>query len=98
MWFTIDIVNATPETLIFDAWVDGYLLNGNPYGGNPVLGPVEITLAGNHGFYGVRKHVHIPQTAPYGSPYELCVCTGEYPDSIWAEDCFEFAIVPPPVE
>jgi hypothetical protein len=98
LWFTVDVVNETDSTLTFDAWVDGYLPNANPYGGNPVLGPVALTLGPSQGLYGVRRHVTIPWGAPFGSPYKLCVRTGAHPDSVWAEDCFQFAIVPPPDE
>lgn len=98
LWFSVDMVNLTDTTLTFDAWVDGYYPNGNPYAGNPVLGPVEFTFAGAFGIFGVRRHVHIPLCAPYGGPYRLHVRTGVHPDSTWAEDCFGFAIVPPPLE
>jgi predicted outer membrane repeat protein len=98
LWFAVDVVNVTDSTLIFDAWVDAYYYNGNPYAGNPVLGPVELALGGGFGLYGVRRHVHIPLCAPYGGPYALYVRTGNHPDSVWAEDYFEFAIVPPPAE
>ena len=98
LWFSIDVVNVTDSTLTFDGWVDAYLLNGNPYARNPALGPVEITLGGNGGLYGVRRHVRVPMGAPFGEPYRLCCRTGAHPDSIWVEDCFEFAIVWPPAE
>jgi len=96
--FAVDLINFTDSTLIFEAWADGYLLSGNPYAGNPVIGPVEFVVGSNYGVYGVRQRVHIPEVAPYGSPYRLCVRTGAHPGSIWAEGCFEFAIVPPPFE
>lgn len=98
LWFEVDIVNTTDSTLTFDGWVDVYHPNGNPYAGNPVLGPVELTVGAGFGMYDVRRHVHIPTCAPYGGPYGLCVRTGVHQDTVWAEDCFEFAIVPPPVE
>ena len=56
---------------------------------------VEVRLGGGQEVYGIRRYVTIPWGAPFGSPYRLCVRTGEHPGAIWAEDCFEFAIVPP---
>lgn len=98
LWFAVDIVSLTDTTLMFDAWVNGYLPGGEPYSGNPVLGPVELVWGGGFGVYGVRRHVSIPQSAPFGGAYTLSLLTGEHPDSVWAGDGFEFAIVPPPLE
>lgn len=95
LWFEVDIVNVSDSTLTFEAWVDGYLFNGNPYAGNPVLGPTELTLTPGFGLYDVDAHVHIPAGAPYGEPYKLYVRTGEHGGSVLAQDYFQFAIVPP---
>ncbi|KPJ53297.1 hypothetical protein AMJ39_05175 [candidate division TA06 bacterium DG_24] len=100
LWFTVDIAYqaAPPDTLTFDVWLEAYLSNGTPYGGNPVLGPVEITLAAGQGMYGLRRSVHVPSAAPPGSPYRLSVRAGGHPYTIWCEDYFEFAIVSPAAE
>jgi hypothetical protein len=94
LWFTVNLVNTTDSTLTFDAWVDVYLHTANPYPGNPVVGPVELTFSAGFGIYGLHRSLHTPSGAPWGW-YVLCVRTGEYPDSIWAEDCFYFAILTP---
>jgi len=98
LWFTVDLVNSTDSTLTFDAWVDAYLLSGNAYGENPVLGPVGLTLGSGSGIYGVRRYVTIPEEAPYGEPYWLSVRAGRHPNRMLVQDYFEFAIVPPSVE
>jgi hypothetical protein len=92
LWFTVTLVNPTDSTLTFDAWVDVYLQTANPYSGNPVLGPVELTFSGGFGIYGLHRSLHTPSGTHRGW-YVLCVRTGEYPDSIWAEACFDFAVV-----
>jgi len=94
LWFTTDIVNLTNSTVTFQAQLDGFWPNGNPYGDNPVLGPVVLTLGPGSGLYGVRRYVHVCQGVPPGGPYRLCVRTGMPPNSLWAQDCFEFEVVP----
>ncbi|KPK69779.1 hypothetical protein AMJ82_04890 [candidate division TA06 bacterium SM23_40] len=95
LWFTVDMVNVTDSTLTFDAWADAYLPTSNPYAANPVLGVVELSLGGGCGFNGVRRSVRIPVQAPYGGPYALCVRAGVHADSVSAEACFVFDILPP---
>lgn len=93
LWFSVDLEHTTPEVLTFDVWVEGYILGGAPYAGNPVIGPIELTANGIQGVYGVRRHVHIPAAAPPGGPYRLSMRAGSHPYTIWAEDFFEFAIL-----
>jgi hypothetical protein len=92
--FTVTITNNTDTTVYFQGWSEGE----TPWGLilSPLLGPINVVL-GPH----VTVHPHIsqqiPKKTPYGGPYIYRVKAGEYPDSVLAEDSFEFYVVPPGV-
>ncbi len=88
----IIVQNDTGELVTFDAWIDVLLIGGEPYTGNPVAGPVSVTL-GPGGLAETDYSLFVPQGAPLGGPYTLCVLVGDYP-VVWNEDCCEFYIVP----
>ena len=90
--FTFRIENLSQEEQTFDTWMDFYLF-GFPFPGNPIRGPIEITLPPQDSLEGYIEKP-IPTAIPLGGPYSLHLKTGIYPDDIWAEDSFEFFIVP----
>ena len=90
------LANQTDESRIVDVWLDLYLLNGNPYPGNPFLGPMTITMGPYYEAVQERSE-YVPYYTPLGGPYEICLRCGQYP-TIWDETCFEFTVTPPPVE
>jgi len=98
LWFSVDIVNLTDSTLTFQAYACAYLIGGGSYSGNPVLGPFTLTLEPGSGIYGVRRYVIIPESAPYGGPYWLCIRTAQCPHMVLGLAYFDFAIVPPAME
>ena len=90
--FSYRIENLTGDIQIFDTWADMYF-QGIPLPFNPVWGPADFTLPPHRlrsGHY-VRE---IPEDFPLGGPFTLRLKTGEYPAPIWAQDDFDFYIVP----
>jgi len=89
------LVNETGVSWMVDAWIDLYLLNGNPYPGNPYLGPISVSMGP---FYEAvqERDEYVPNYAPLGGPYEVCLRCGPYP-VVWDETCFEFSVTPPPL-
>ncbi|MFQ6103234.1 MAG: C25 family cysteine peptidase [Candidatus Glassbacteria bacterium] len=80
----------TPQTL--DYWTEVYLPNGNPYQGNPVLGPVTVTIPA-----GASPSVHLshyigPNIPLWTFTYRGCI--GIYDiNQVWYEDSFEFTVI-----
>jgi hypothetical protein len=92
--FTVGLANRTSKTKDFDAWLDVYLPNSNPYPGNP-LRKASLTLPGGDSF---SRDLGIPiDTGVPTLTYELFLRSGrwdeESPD-IWSEDSFEFTVEP----
>jgi parallel beta-helix repeat protein len=90
--FTVTITNNTDTTVYFQGWTEGE----TPWGLilSPLLGPINVIL-GPHRTIHPHISQQIPNKTPYGGPYIYRVKAGEYPDSVLAEDSFEFYVVPP---
>jgi parallel beta-helix repeat protein/predicted outer membrane repeat protein len=89
--FTCTVTNNTDSTVFFQGWTEGE----TPWGLilSPLLGPIDAVL-GAHRTIHPYIHQQIPTRTPYGGPYIYRVMVGEYPDSVYAEDDFEFFVVP----
>lgn len=88
--FLVSVTNFTNNTLALDGWTDVTLPTGRFI--SPESGPLSFYLGPG---YTLDMHVSrpIPTMAPIGGPYTYCVNVGVYPDSLIAQDCFEFDIV-----
>ena len=89
--YTVYVTNNTSSAVTFQLWTELFLPNGRPYNGNPLVGPVQVTLQP-----GVSRNRHfnfnIPLIAPLGI-YTLYGRIGSYPNSVWDEDFFYFTVV-----
>ena len=86
------LINNTDEEQNVEAWLDLYLINGEPYPKNPYLGPISITLGPNHEVIQNRQE-YVPVFAPLGGPYSLYLRVGPYP-KVLDESFFEFDVAP----
>jgi len=84
--FNIAATNNETNPVSFQAWCMIMLPNGSPYG--PVLGPVNLTLAGGASINRDRTQ-NVPNYAPAGN-YTYRAYVGQYPSNIWDEDSFPF--------
>jgi len=90
--FNLKLTNNSAQTQTVQVWTGAFMPNGEPYSGNPILGPKTVTLTAHQTI--TRKVTHkIPNNAPYGT-YTYCGYTGTYPTPVWDQDCFKFSIVP----
>jgi len=89
---TITVTNSSSVSQTVQVWTEAILPNGNPYPGNPVIGPRTVTLSPNET---KRKHIthHIPNNAPLGD-YLYCGKVGTYPSPVDDQDCFTFTVTP----
>jgi len=85
-------LEATPETV--DVWTEVLLPGGEPFGGNPVLGPIRVTLAPNDTLFAHPSH-HIPMAAPPGEYTYMGFVSSSYPLPILASDTLFFTVVEP---
>jgi len=88
--YTGTVTNNTAYTVNFEYWAEVILPNGNPYGGNPVVGPRSVTLNPNQTKSGHISH-DVPLNAPLGT-YTYIGKIGFYPSSVWDEDSFQFIV------
>ena len=91
--FRAGLANVTGEQREVDAWLDLYLLSGDPYPFNPLLGPAHFVMGPYYEGFQDRE-VYVPYFAPLGGPYTLFLRCGDYPE-VWDESWFEFSVVPP---
>jgi hypothetical protein len=90
---TLAVENNTDESQGFNVWTEVILPNGKPYPGNPVVGPVYVTLAAGE----VKsKHLYhkVPGKAPLGT-YTYIGKIGTYPEPLMDSDAFQFEVVEP---
>jgi len=85
-------LEATPETV--DVWTEVLLPGGEPFPGNPVLGPVRVTLAPNDTLIAHPSH-RIPFAAPLGEYTYMGFVSSSYPLPILASDTLFFTVVEP---
>jgi len=89
--YTATLTNTTAQSISFYARTMVTLPNGNPYPGNPVLGPIPITLDP----YEIMEH-HVEHDIPYGAPlgvYDYTLQIGTPPNTLIDEDTFSFEVV-----
>ncbi len=86
---TVTNVNSTDQ-ITMDAWGDVTKPDGNPYPGNPVVGPQRVRLNPKAS---KSKHLtqKIPNVAPLGT-YTYTLKLGTYPDEVTHEYSFEFTV------
>jgi len=88
--YTVQGTNNEPTPQTMDYWGEVYLPNGNPYSGNPVFGPISITLQG-----GASPSAHLTHFIPANTPlwtFTYKAYVGLYDGSVWAEDSFDFTV------
>ena len=88
--YTPYIINNGGTAVTFQYWTDIILFNGQPYGGNPIFGPAQLTLQPAQSRSRLLN-INIPGSAPLGI-YTLYSRIGWNPNDIWDEDYFEFTI------
>lgn len=91
LMFWATITNLTDELQVFDAWTEVM----TPWGLiiSPLLGPVTVYLSPHHSISNLIGQI-VPHGAPIGGLYTYTLKAGLYPYEIWAEDSFQFSIVP----
>jgi len=87
---TVDDCYTIPQR--FDVWFDLYLPNGQPFVGNPVLGPMVLTLPPGFSVEGYPISLYIPPQVRPGD-YTLTGNTGIHPDEIFDSSSFDFEVV-----
>jgi hypothetical protein len=92
MQFRLDFSNTSGATFIGEYWVDAVLPSGNPYGGNPVVGPTALTL-NNGQTSSATLTVNVPRRAPAGL-YTVTGYVGHYPSDPDDSDSFTFTKLP----
>lgn len=88
--YTVQGTNNEPNPVTMDYWGEVFLPNGNPWSGNPVFGPISITLPG-----GASPSAHLTHFIPGNTPlwtFTYKASLGVYGGSVWAEDSFDFTI------
>ncbi len=88
--YTPYIINNGGTAVTFQYWTDIILYNGQPYGGNPVFGPAQLTLQPSQSRTRLLN-ISIPSNAPLGN-YTLYARIGWNPNDIWDEDYFQFTV------
>ena len=83
--------NVTGITQQVWGWLDGVLPTGAPVPGNPLVGPIPVTLAPGQEIEGA-VFLGVPGSAPAGD-YELVGRVGPEPDRIWEESRVPATIV-----
>jgi len=89
-WAEVTNHTAQPQTF----WGAAYLTlpNGNPYQGNPIVGPVQITLS-SHESREVHMTHDVPPTTPLGT-FTYTVKVGHPPNTLIDSDTFTFTTLP----
>jgi predicted outer membrane repeat protein len=88
---TYTVINIEPNPWTFYLQTDVYLPNGKPYPGNPIVGPMEVTLQGEQTKQKRIRH-SVPGKAPLGIyTYESTISTSV--NDIIDQDSFEFEVV-----
>ena len=91
--YEVSVTNNSSSAIKIEYWTDISLWNGNPFGGNPVFGPFEVTVQPS----GTRQG-HLYHAVPPNTPLETYTCharVGGHPGAVWVEDSFEFTVVEP---
>ncbi|MFH1733762.1 MAG: T9SS type A sorting domain-containing protein [bacterium] len=84
--FNIELANTGSDPLTFDVWTMVTLPNSTEYG--PIINVTDFNAPGN--WIGDRDRTQVvPGNAPAGT-YTYDAYIGDYPNTIWAEDHFQF--------
>jgi len=89
--YTVYGTNNSNSSITFQYWTDIILWNGNPYPGNPIFGPLQVTLPP-----GPTRSRHLSHVVPANTPLKTYTCYGRvgwYPNDVWGEDSFQFTVV-----
>lgn len=93
MGFTVSAENTADYPVTLKVWSEVILPNGMPYWGNPIFGPFRVTLQANSN-PSVHLSEFVPGFAPLGM-YTYIMKIGQYPETIYARDFFDFTVVNP---
>ena len=91
--YEVSVTNNSSSAIMIEYWTDISLWNGNPFSGNPIFGPFEVTIQPN----GTRQG-HLYHAVPANTPLKTYTCharAGGHPGVVWAEDLFEFTVIEP---
>jgi hypothetical protein len=88
---TYTVINIDPDPVTFSLQTDVYLPSGNPYPGNPIVGPKEVTLPGEKTKQRWIKH-YIPGNAPLGVYTYSTTLNSVLYDDVIDEDSFRFVV------
>jgi hypothetical protein len=89
--FTATVRNETDLSATFEVWTEARLPGGGPYPGNPVIGPMAVTVGPHRGLARHLTHV-IPMNAPYGT-YTYTGLAGGYDSSVLGQGSFNFTVI-----
>jgi parallel beta-helix repeat protein len=89
---TYTVINIESDSLTFSLQSDVYLPNGKPYSGNPIVGPIEATLAENET---KQRHIahQVPGSALLGT-YTYMSTLSFSANQLVDEDSFTFQVYP----
>jgi hypothetical protein len=89
--FQVSITNLTESSQNFQVWTEITMPKGEPYPGNPHIGPQWITIGAGKT---LKTHidVSVPGNAPLGM-YIYAGLAGDYPDEVIAGDSFMIEVV-----
>ncbi len=90
--FTVEIENCADSVIVFDAWTEILLPTGQYYG--PLLLRQGLRIQPNTTFSRDLSQM-VPAVAPAGD-YQYFARCGIYPDSVYADDSFDFIKCPAP--
>ncbi len=92
--FDVTVTNLSSASGSTTAWIDVTKPNGQPYGGNPIVGPKAATLgAGRTLTRSIR--LRIPARIPPSGPYTVTGRLGDFPAGASIESSFEFTVATP---
>jgi hypothetical protein len=93
--FSADLVvdNCYTNPQALDVWIDATLPNGQEFPGNPVFGPMNLTLPPGFTVTDFPISLFVPGVAPPGT-YTLTGRTGMHPDEVQDESSFDFEVTP----
>lgn len=90
--YDITVRDDGPEAVPCVIWVDVVKPNGNPYHGNPIVGPKSVTL--QPGQQVTRTiSVRVPPATPPSGPYTLRGSIGATPGNADASSAFQFDVI-----
>lgn len=90
---TVTVTNNTEEPQDFYGWTEVYMPNQEPFPGNPVAGPLPVSLGPWETAQRTLTHP-VPMNAPLGF-YEYRGCVGTPPNMITDDDFCSFVVTLP---